>query len=108
MSAPTSEMPVVTTPTVNGMPHRQQGLVVALGFGTVYEDAFKRAVIQLQAQARQIGGDAVEGLLVTVIREDGKPIPDFRIALAGTAVKLPWPDGSADPLIYTEGRPGTG
>lgn len=94
-------IPILTTPRVDNLPHRALKTVSAAGAGHTFEDAIARAQLELAFKARQDGGDAVVSLTMNAVRAEEGLAP-YRVMLLGTLVKLPWPDGSASPEIYSD------
>jgi hypothetical protein len=90
---------VVTTQRVNNMGHTTMDLVTAHGISRTAGSLIPTLLETIREKAALLGADAVVALTVTMSMHD--PL-NTQIVLAGTAVRLPWPNGSADPELHTE------
>lgn len=95
-----SEIKVVTTATVDGIPHITIAPVFAYFTNYRFASTFDKALRELREEALKLGADAVVGLQHATTFVDEQTNSRCTITLLGTAVRLPWPEGSADPIIF--------
>lgn len=97
---------VVTAANVDGLPHFAVDTVFASAHGTRADDAFTSALELLKERAYELGANAVVAVSheAMSIRKEHS-FPSYFVSLIGTAVKLPWPEGNADPILFENGTP---
>ena len=79
-----------------GLPHTMLGLVATVQNGYSMSAALvAKAKRHLQEQAHALGADAVVDVRVDVAITS--PGPVIAVAMAGTAILLPWPHGHDEP-----------
>lgn len=103
MSTPAERILLVTTPTVGHLPHQVLGAVMGDSatprYHHTFTDAYQHATRRLRAAAAELDADAVVGITVGITFEH------HAVLLLGTAIRLPWPDGTASPDLYDQHAP---
>lgn len=94
-------LPVVTTPRLDNHFHRTLDIVSASAHSPlgVYEAALTVALDRLRQAAANLNADAVVGLAINILLTETHVM---RVYVTGTAVKLPWPYGTASPELNAE------
>lgn len=94
--------PLVTTPRYDNYHHTTLATVIGYGHSGSADISLAGALETLKKEAAKFDADAV----VAVTHSTSHSYRDGRLSVivtaTGTAVRLPWPVGKADPALLTE------